>query len=88
MDDLPEVFKIESEDEEAPSGPVNKKLKTGDHQSRGKQVVNTDHNPEHKMLEGENLKSILWQKRPTQTLLGQSKRDQDVPTLAFKVLLL
>ena len=56
VDNLPEVFKIESKDEEAPSGPVSKKLKTRDHQSRGNKVVNTDPNSEYKMLEGENFK--------------------------------
>ena len=56
--DLPEVFKIEEKDVEAPSGNLKKKQKTGEHQSKGNKVLNTDPNPKYKMLEGEDFKKV------------------------------
>ena len=58
MDDLPEVFKIEEKDIEAPSSGIKKKQKTGEHLTKGNKVLNTDPNPEYKMLEGEDFRKV------------------------------
>ena len=57
MDDLPEVFKIEEKDVTTPLDPLNKKQK-GEHHNKGNKVINTDPNPEYKMLEGEDFKKV------------------------------
>ena len=62
MYDLPEVVKIEEKDVEAPSGTLKKKQKTGEHQSKGNRVLNTDPNPEYKMLKGEDFKKVYYGK--------------------------
>ena len=58
MDDLPEIFRVEEEVVEAPSGSLKKKQKTGERPKKGNKVSNTDPNPEYTMLDGEDFKKV------------------------------
>ena len=74
MDDLPEVFKIEEKDIEAPSSGIKKKQKTGEHLTKGNKVLNTDPNPEYKMLEGEDFKKYIAARMLSSDLSGTRQK--------------
>ena len=58
IDGCPPGLKIEEKDIEAPSSGIKKKQKTGEHLTKGNKVLNTDPNPEYKMLEGEDFRKV------------------------------